>query len=89
VTRLCLDTSAYGRFQRGDVRAAELIDEAEWVGMPAITLGELWSGFRLGARRERSEVVLREFLANPVVEEDQVGWGAPATHHCRRRTTSE
>jgi predicted nucleic acid-binding protein len=50
------------------VRAAELIDEAEWVGMPAITLGELLSGFRLGARRDRNEAVLREFLANPVVE---------------------
>lgn len=68
MSRLCVDTSAYSRFQLGDRQATELIDAAEWVGMPAIALGELWSGFRLGARREQNEAVLREFLANPVVE---------------------
>jgi len=76
VSRLCLDTSAYSHFQRGDRRATELIDGAEWIGIPAITLGELRAGFRHGAQRERNETVLRDFLANAVVEvldvEDEV-----------------
>jgi tRNA(fMet)-specific endonuclease VapC len=68
VSRICLDTSAYSLFQRGDRQAMKVIDQAEWVGIPAITLGELWFGFRLGARRDRNEASLRDFLANPVVE---------------------
>jgi predicted nucleic acid-binding protein len=68
VSRYCLDTSAYSHFQRGDPRAMALIDGAEWVGVPVIVLGELRAGFLLGAQRERNEALLREFLANAVVE---------------------
>ena len=70
MSRYCLDTSAYSRFQRGDdTRVIDLLDRAEWVGLPAITLGELRTGFLLGAHNERKEEELREFLANPVVEQ--------------------
>ena len=69
MSRYCLDTSAYSHFQRGDARVTELIDRAEWIGMPAIALGELRVGFRLGERRDDNEDLLREFLSNPVVEE--------------------
>jgi len=68
VSRYCLDTSAYSRFQRGDAQAVSLIDGAEWIGVPAIVLGELRVRFQLGDRRERNEVLLADFLANPVVE---------------------
>jgi len=67
VSRLCLDTSAYSRFRRGDANVARLVDEAEWIGVPAIVLGELQVGFRLGAQEKRNEMQLREFIANPVV----------------------
>jgi tRNA(fMet)-specific endonuclease VapC len=67
VSRLVLDTSAYSLLQRGERRATELVDGAEWIGMPAIALGELRAGFLLGGRRERNEAALREFLANAVV----------------------
>ncbi len=69
MSRFCLDTSAYSRFQRGDARVVEVLDRAEWIGVPAIVLGELRAGFLLGEMRDRNEEVLREFLANPVVEE--------------------
>ncbi|MGH7572150.1 MAG: PIN domain-containing protein [Gemmatimonadota bacterium] len=69
MSRYCLDTSAYSRFQRGDARVVKLIDRAEWIGMPAIVLGELLVGFLLGSRREENEETLRVFLANPAVEE--------------------
>lgn len=72
MSRYCLDTSAYSHFQRGDEPVAELVDRAEWLGMPAITLGELRAGFLLGGRRERNETDLRDFLSNPVVEELEV-----------------
>lgn len=66
--RYCLDTSAYSRFQRGDEAAVEAIDRAAWIGVPAVVLGELRVGFRLGGRTEANEALLTDFLAHPVVE---------------------
>ncbi len=68
MTRICLDTSAYSNFQRGHTGAMEFIDAADWVGMPSVTLGELWAGFLLGGRVESNVAQLREFLAHSVVE---------------------
>ena len=68
MSRYCLDTSAYSRFQRGDDQVVEILDRAEWVGVPAVTLGELRTGFLLGDRPSRNEGELRDFLANPAVE---------------------
>ena len=69
MSRYCLDTSAYSHFQRGDERVIEIVDSAEWIGVPVVMLGELRTGFLLGGRQEQNEVELREFLANAVVEE--------------------
>jgi len=69
LSRYVLDTSAYSHFKRGDAEVISLVDSAEWIGMPAVVLGELWSGFLLGRRSRQNEAELREFLANPAVEE--------------------
>jgi len=69
VTRFCLDTSAYSRFQRGDETVVDLVDRAEWIGMPSVALGELRTGFLLGGRTAQNERELGEFLASPVVTE--------------------
>ena len=69
MSRYCLDTSAYSQFKRGDARVVEIIDTAEWLGVPSVVLGELWVGFIAGARTERNAADLQKFLANPVVEE--------------------
>ena len=68
MNRLCLDTSAYSNFQRGDARVASYLDRARWVGIPSVVLGELWAGFLLGSSVEKNLVQLSEFLAHPVVE---------------------
>lgn len=71
MSRYCLDTSAYSHFKRGDPRVAEIIDSAEWLGVPLIVVGELETGFLLGnpGRLEQNRAELAEFLAHPVVEE--------------------
>ena len=69
MSRYCLDTSAYSHFQRGDDRVIEILDGAAWLGVPAVTLGELRTGFLLGRRPDDNEADLREFLGNLVVEE--------------------
>ncbi|GMV15617.1 MAG: hypothetical protein AMXMBFR56_38410 [Polyangiaceae bacterium] len=68
VTRICLDTSAYSHFKRGTPSAVEVIDSAEWVGVPAVVLGELRTGFALGRKAQQNESELLAFLRNPVVE---------------------
>jgi predicted nucleic acid-binding protein len=69
LSRYCLDTSAYSHFKRGDTRVKTLIEEAEWLGVPTVVLGELWTGFLAGSNHERNEAELAEFVASPVVEE--------------------
>jgi tRNA(fMet)-specific endonuclease VapC len=68
MSRFCLDTSAYSHFNRGERRVIELLDSAEWIGLPTVVLGELRVGFLLGARPAENEAELREFLAVPIVE---------------------
>lgn len=70
MSRYVLDTSAYSQFKRGDPKAVELIDSADWLGMTSIVLGELEIGFLLGdlKRLEHNRQQLSEFLDNSVVE---------------------
>ena len=67
MTRYCLDTSAYSRFMLGDPAVVDVLATSEWIGMPAITLGELRTGFLLGDRRGQNEAELQDFLAHPIV----------------------
>jgi predicted nucleic acid-binding protein len=67
--RLCLDTSAYVRFKVGDRPAVERLDGAAWIGVPAIVVGELETGFRLGSQTARNLGELDAFLAHALVEE--------------------
>jgi tRNA(fMet)-specific endonuclease VapC len=66
--RFCLDTSAYSHFKRGHAEVVDLVDRAEWLGVPVVVLGELAVGFRGGRRAAQNHVELAQFLANPVVE---------------------
>lgn len=68
MSRWCLDTSAYSQFMRGHQDVVALLDAADWVGVSAIVLGELRSGFLLGARASDNDKELASFLRNPVVE---------------------
>jgi len=90
--RFCLDTSAYSHFKRGDPQAVDLIDRAEWLGVPVIVLGELAVGFRQGSRRDVNQAELDRFLANPAVDilpvaEDVVAFYADIVSDLRKAGT--
>ena len=68
MSRVCLDTSAYSHFQRGDAAIVKIISAARWIGMPSIVLGELRTGFLLGGQVAKNEDELRRFLHHPLVE---------------------
>ena len=67
MNRICLDTSAYSHFMRGDSSAVSIIAAAKWVGIPSVVLGELRTGFLLGGRAQENEGELSRFLGHPLV----------------------
>ena len=92
LSRICLDTNAYVRFRRGEREAVEAIESARSVLVPAIVVGELRTGFRLGDRAARNEAALRAFLENPavsvlVVDEEAAGHHADLMVELRRAGT--
>lgn len=68
MTRLCLDTSAYSHFKRGDIECVSAITNARTLFLPTVVLGELRVGFRLGSRYTENEKELQAFLAHPLVQ---------------------
>jgi tRNA(fMet)-specific endonuclease VapC len=68
MSRYCLDTVAYSHFKRNEPRVVSLLDRAEWIGVPAIVLGELFAGFEQGKHAAKNVAELEEFLSVPVVE---------------------
>ncbi len=68
MSRYCLDTVAYSHFKRGEQSVTEILDAADWIGVPVIVIGELCAGFAKRTKLRRNMEELAEFLALPVVE---------------------
>ena len=68
MSRYCLDTSAYSHFKRGDPQVVDLVDRADWIGVPAIVIGELRQGFLQGGKFARNETELQQFLEHTAVD---------------------
>ncbi len=66
--KIILDTSAYIDFFGGNRKILSALSFAETVYVPAIVLGELYSGFDLTARGVKKRNELAEFLRKPTVE---------------------
>jgi tRNA(fMet)-specific endonuclease VapC len=63
-----LDTSAYSNLQRGNKAVLEVLRRSETVAVPAIVLGELYSGFSAGTRWAENNALLERFLSKPSVK---------------------
>ena len=66
--RICLDTSAYTNFLRGQREVKEIVDRADWIGIPSVVIGELEAGFVLGKRYADNKSFLDRFVAHPIVQ---------------------
>lgn len=62
-----LDTSAYSAFLRAHEGVKLSVQRADEIHLSPVSLGELHSGFRLGAHCEKNERELRFFLSSPRV----------------------
>lgn len=66
--KVLLDTSAYSQLHRGNKAVLEVMRQSETVAVPAIVLGELYSGFRAGTRWIENTRLLRIFLSKSSVK---------------------
>lgn len=60
-----LDTNAYVSFKRNDSAIIEIIQNAEWIGISPIVIGELLAGFESGTKAQKNSIELQEFLESP------------------------
>lgn len=65
--RICLDTSGYSAFKRGHDGTLALVQRAAEIVLPAVVLGELLAGFRLGRRDRSNRQELSAFMESPRV----------------------
>lgn len=69
---LCVDTSAYSAFKRGNAAVVNLLESAESLVLPTIVLGELYAGFAAGTRERANLSELEELANSPGVEVAEV-----------------
>ena len=62
--RVCLDTSGYSAFKRGHEGAVDVLQRANEIVLPAVVIGELLAGFRMGSRNRMNRRELDGFLAS-------------------------
>lgn len=65
--RICLDTSGYSAFKRGHDETLAAIQRAVQIVLPAVVLGELLAGFRIGRRDRSNRRELNVFMQSPRV----------------------
>lgn len=66
--RVALDTNRYVDLCTGVEETVSVIERADAVFLPVVTLGELRAGFGMGRRAEENERTLRRFLLKPDVQ---------------------
>jgi predicted nucleic acid-binding protein len=67
MTRILIDTNIYSLAMRGEKTIVEVLRHTRHIGISAISIGELFSGFRGGNREQENRRELNEFLDSPRV----------------------
>ncbi len=65
MNKVLIDTNIYSRAMRGDPDVVTTLRRIRHVGISAISVGELLSGFRGGNREQKNRRELGEFLDSP------------------------
>jgi predicted nucleic acid-binding protein len=92
MNRILVDTNIYSGALRGDPGIVRILRQAEHIGMNAISIGELLSGFKGGTREGENRRELGIFLDSPRVvlypiDEHTANYYCLILHQLRRRGT--
>lgn len=67
MSKLLIDTNIYSGALRGDAEIVAVLRQVSHIGISAITIGELLSGFMAGKREKENRQELGRFLDSPRV----------------------
>jgi tRNA(fMet)-specific endonuclease VapC len=67
MSKVLLDTNAYGRYLVGNEKVLACLARADLVYLSVFVLGELFAGFRAGAKERLNRHFLERFLEKPSV----------------------
>jgi tRNA(fMet)-specific endonuclease VapC len=67
MTRVLIDTNIYSLAMRGAQEVVEILRHTRQIGISAISIGELFSGFRGGSREQQNRQELFQFCDSPRV----------------------
>ena len=65
--KVLIDTNIYSLAMRGDAKVIDALRKIDLIGFSAISIGELFSGFKGGNRESRNKEELNIFLDSPRV----------------------
>lgn len=65
---LLIDTNIYSYAMRGDAETIKVLQHAQQISICAVSIGELLSGFKAGARENKNREELEAFLDSPRVQ---------------------
>ena len=68
MNKLLIDTNIYSHAMRGDEEVVTLLQHVARIGISAVSIGELLSGFKAGNREETNRQELNIFLDSPRVD---------------------
>jgi len=68
MNRVLIDTNIYSLAMRGDPAVTAILREVSHIGITAISVGELLSGFKAGSREEQNRRELGLILDSPRVQ---------------------
>ncbi|MBU0673304.1 MAG: type II toxin-antitoxin system VapC family toxin [Proteobacteria bacterium] len=67
MNRILIDTNIYSNALRGNNEVVAVLQRASLIGISAISIGELYSGFLAGTREKTNREELDQFLDSPRV----------------------
>jgi predicted nucleic acid-binding protein len=67
MTRILIDTNIYSLAMRGEENVVDILRHTRHIGISAISIGELFSGFHGGSREQENRRELNQFLDSPRV----------------------
>jgi len=65
MNKILIDTNIYSRAMRDDLNVTTALRQANHIGISAISIGELLSGFKGGNKEQKNRQELGQFLDSP------------------------
>ena len=92
MSKILIDTNVYLHAMLGDEKVISVLRQAAIIGISAISIGELLSGFKGGNREKENQSELKEFLDSSrvrlyAIDEDTAEFYAEILNQLRRAGT--